>query len=101
MLLLQYIQQMGHSLRNGRPHEKQVNYSQLNSLSKNNLMALYIGLMSGTSMDGIDAALVEFGTDSDQPRLLATHARAWPNELVQQLHTICTPGDNEIDRKGV
>ena len=64
-------------------------------------MALYIGLMSGTSMDGIDAALVEFGADSDQPRLLATHAWAWPNELVQQLHTICTPGDNEIDRMGV
>lgn len=64
-------------------------------------MALYIGLMSGTSMDGIDAALVEFGSGSDQPRVLATHASAWPEALVQQLHTICTPGDNEIDRMGV
>jgi anhydro-N-acetylmuramic acid kinase len=100
MLLLQYIQQMGHSLRNGCPHEKQVNYPPLNSLAKNAVMALYIGLMSGTSMDGIDAALVEFNAGSDQPRLLATHARAWPQPLVQQLHAICTPSGNEIDRMG-
>jgi anhydro-N-acetylmuramic acid kinase len=101
MLLLQYIQQMGHSLRNGCSHEKQVNCLSLNSLSKNELMALYIGLMSGTSMDGIDAALVEFTAGSDQPKLMATHARAWPEALVQQLHSICTPSENEIDRMGV
>lgn len=63
-------------------------------------MPLYIGLMSGTSMDGIDATLVEFDSHSDKPRLLATHARAWPTSVVKELHAICVPGSNEIDRMG-
>lgn len=35
----------------------------------------YIGLMSGTSVDAADAALVEFTSDAT-PRILATHAQA-------------------------
>ena len=39
----------------------------------------YVGLMSGTSMDGIDAALVSFGENS--VRLEATHSHAYPDDL--------------------
>jgi anhydro-N-acetylmuramic acid kinase len=55
--------------------------------------------MSGTSMDGIDASLVEFHPQGH--RHLTSNSRKWPKELQQQLRTISLPGDNEIDKLGV
>ncbi|HEX7112088.1 MAG TPA: anhydro-N-acetylmuramic acid kinase, partial [Mizugakiibacter sp.] len=40
--------------------------------------ALYVGLISGTSADGIDAALAAFG---GAPRLLAAITHPWPEPL--------------------
>lgn len=48
----------------------------------------YIGLMSGTSLDGIDAALIAIESDVP-PRLLATHAEPMPDELHHLLLTLC------------
>ena len=59
---------------------------------------LYIGLMSGTSMDGIDAVLVRF--HGERPELLASHAQPWPVKVTNRLHALCNPGPNEIDRMG-
>jgi anhydro-N-acetylmuramic acid kinase len=43
----------------------------------------YIGLMSGTSMDGIDAALVDL--QNHQPELVLARTMAWPEALLQKL----------------
>lgn len=54
---------------------------------------LYIGLMSGTSMDGIDAVLVDFSEPT--PTCLAHHHMPLPSELKQRLEN--TQGKNSID----
>jgi len=46
-------------------------------------MGFYLGLMSGTSMDAIDAALVDFGTTP--PRILATSATPFALELKKRI----------------
>lgn len=50
--------------------------------------AYYIGLMSGTSLDGIDAALVAIAPDHT-PQLLATTAIAMPDTLHEKLLHLC------------
>lgn len=58
---------------------------------------LYIGLMSGTSMDAIDAVLVDF---SQGIRLLGTHSLPLPDELRQRIAGLCSTGPDEIERMG-
>ncbi len=59
---------------------------------------LYIGLLSGTSVDSIDAALLE--CSNDHARLLETHSEPIDGELKTQIIALCSPGANEIDRLG-
>lgn len=54
-----------------------------------------MGVMSGTSLDGIDCALIEAG---EQPQLLATHYEPMPLQLRQQLLELCSPGADELAR---
>ncbi|MEH6471602.1 MAG: anhydro-N-acetylmuramic acid kinase [Halopseudomonas sp.] len=58
----------------------------------------YIGLMSGTSLDGIDAVIVNF--KPQQIELLASCSQPIPTELKQTLLSLTQPGDNEIEQLG-
>lgn len=59
----------------------------------------YIGLISGTSMDGIDAVLASF--DREALRLRATHAHTYPKELRDALQaTIKNPDACGLDHLG-
>ncbi|GFM73617.1 anhydro-N-acetylmuramic acid kinase [Pseudomonas cichorii] len=58
----------------------------------------YIGVMSGSSLDGIDIALLE---QDDRPRLLATHYIPMPEDLYTELLGLCSSGADELARAAI
>lgn len=61
-------------------------------------MALYIGVMSGTSLDGMDIALIELGASIT---LRATHYIPMPEALRRELLGLCTSGPDEVARSAI
>ncbi len=57
---------------------------------------IFVGLMSGTSLDGVDAVLAEF--DGSKPRLLANASVPFDAALRRELLALNTPGADEIER---
>lgn len=58
--------------------------------------ALYAGLMSGTSLDGVDAVLVDFS--GAQARVIATAYAPFDATLRSELLLLQTPGHDELTR---
>lgn len=58
----------------------------------------YVGLMSGTSMDGVDAVLVNF--KHHQPQVIATHDQPIPDGLLKKLHHLADPAVGDINLLG-
>lgn len=60
---------------------------------------IVVGLMSGTSADGIDAAVVEITGVSPhlEVRMLAFRSTAWPSEMRRRILRACQPGQAGAD----
>lgn len=60
---------------------------------------LYLGIMSGTSADGVDIAIID--SSDSTIKVVATHEYPLPQDLRQDILALSQPGNNEIDRLGV
>lgn len=61
-------------------------------------MPRYLGVMSGTSLDGLDIALIQQDT---RPSLLAHHYLPMPDALRAELLALCAPGPDELARAAI
>lgn len=62
-----------------------------------NKQGYYIGLMSGTSADGIDLTLVTFD-DNHKPQCHGSFFQTYTVETVNKITSLYNPDNNEIDR---
>ncbi|MDD0842056.1 anhydro-N-acetylmuramic acid kinase [Pseudomonas sp. Gutcm_11s] len=61
-------------------------------------MPRYLGVMSGTSLDGLDIALIQHDT---RPTLLAYHYLPMPDALRAELLGLCASGPDELARAAI
>lgn len=62
-------------------------------------ISLYIGLMSGTSLDGVDGVLASFGEDGVLHETLASAYIPFPEALRAELMALQSSGPDEIHRE--
>ncbi len=64
-----------------------------------NQRQLYAGLMSGTSVDAIDAVLVDF--TPPQPSLIASHSHPIPDSIKSRINDLCHPSTQTPERNAI
>ena len=60
------------------------------------MLDFFIGLMSGTSLDGADGVLVDFS--GHEPRIMASASEPFANDFRAELLALNTPSHNELHR---
>ncbi|CAM3607987.1 anhydro-N-acetylmuramic acid kinase [Psychrobacter glaciei] len=100
--------EMDSDLDNSLENTDDLNYATLTEALEQTVFenfddGLYIGMMSGTSLDGMDAVLCQFGTDTgseeetQQPmRLLASYSQDFPPRLREVLLALCQPNGVQV-----
>ena len=61
----------------------------------------FIGLMSGTSLDGIDAVIARFDTASNESALVHSHYQPFQPQLRDALLALNEPGHDELHRAAI
>ena len=59
----------------------------------------FVGLMSGTSIDSIDAVITKF--EQNEIKVIASGNFPIPLNIHQEILSLCAPGENEINRMGI
>lgn len=64
------------------------------------MIILGIGLMSGTSLDGVDAALIEISDNDSQTnyKIAGQYSEPFPAKIRAELHRLCEPSAARIEK---
>lgn len=61
---------------------------------------IYLGFMSGTSIDSIDVVAISVEDNVSSLRLLGSYSQEWSEDTRQSLHKLCSPNTGELTTAG-